>query len=113
MKEKKSTTTVKFKFYQDLVDRMVDKPKWGLEIKRAKALVEIYGLEIWDFVRLPKVINSLLFFDTPQGKKCLQDAALAMKKIRGEQKRLDLDKNRDYVSVTESKKRDLRSRLLE
>jgi len=96
-----------------LVDKFLTKAprNWGLEFKTAKQLYDEHGLEVWAYVR-PEPMGSLLWFKTPEGKKCIAKAKRVQAEIKPEKKKLDFDEVSSYIRVTKPRK-SLRDRLTE
>lgn len=117
MKAKKTKTTSKYskKELEFLVDKFLRQPpagrRWGLEFKTAKELLDEYGMDVLSCAR-PPLLNSLLWFKSPEGKKCLQEARKVNAQLRPEKKKLDFDKESNYTRVTKPRK-SLRDRLTE
>lgn len=107
------TTMNDFQFQQHLVDKFVATPKnWGVEIKMAKSLLKKHGREVWSYVRLTEVVNSLMFFGTAKGIDCLKKAQESMRKMSSSKNVVDFDENIEYKRVTVDKL-SLKKRLIE
>lgn len=69
---------------QKIIEKFVTRdgpPNWPREMRTVKALVKTFGYEVFFHLVLGYGLRSLSFFNTPRGKKILEDEKKLMKLV--------------------------------